>query len=93
MSQLYPMHFVPATQSVYIEQFESKNISSLNIRSPTIAFRPIIPKVLTKNVLSSTHNNMYNIMHSNVNSILPISDQRNYLISYNHLTSTYRSLS
>ncbi|CAF3557038.1 unnamed protein product [Rotaria sp. Silwood1] len=91
MSQLFPMNFVSSTQSIYIEQLESVNTS--NIKTPTIAFRPIIPKVLTKNVLSSTNDNIQNLLHSNTNLILTSNDQQDNSTGYNHLISTYRSLS
>jgi len=88
MSQLYPINFISSTQSIYIEQ-----ITSIDIKSPTIAFRPIIPKVLTKNILSSTIDNLQQLSHSNTNYILTNSDQQDYSAVYNHLTSTYKSLS
>ncbi len=88
MSQLYPINFISSTQSIYIEQ-----IASIDIKSPTIAFRPIIPKVLTKNILSSTTDNLQQLSHSNTNHILTNSDQPDYSTVYNHLTSTYKSLS
>jgi hypothetical protein len=88
MSQLYPINFISSTQSIYIEQ-----IVSIDIKSPTIAFHPIIPKVLTKNVLSSTIDNLQQLSHSNTNYILTNTDQQDYSTIYNHLTSTYKSLS
>ena len=93
MSQLYPVNFNPCTQSTYIEQIESTDNSSSNIKNPTIAFRPIIPRVLTRNVLSATSDNMQQLSHSNTNNLLFNSDQQDYPTAFNHLTSTYRSLS
>lgn len=93
MSQLYPVNYVPTTQTIYIDSIESINGSKGNLKSPTIAFRPIIPKVLTKNVLSATNDNLQNMVHSNTNFFLSASDQLDYSASYNHLSSTYRTLS
>ncbi|CAF3028596.1 unnamed protein product [Rotaria sp. Silwood2] len=93
MSQLFPINFISSTQSTYIEQIESINTSTSNIKTPTIVFRPIIPKVLTKNVLSSTIDNLQNLLHSNTNLILSTNDQQDSSTSYNHLISIYRSLS
>ncbi len=93
MSQLYPSSFILSTQSIYIEQLASDESSTTTIKSPAIAFRPIIPKVLTKNVLSSTADNLQQISHSNNNFTLTNNDQQDYSTIYNYLTSTYRSLS
>ncbi|CAF1047050.1 unnamed protein product [Rotaria sordida] len=93
ISQLFPINFIPSTQSIYIEHTESINTSTSNIKTSTIAFRPIIPKVLTKNVLSLTSENLQHIVNSNTNVILSTNDQQDYSTGYNHLTSTYRSLS
>ncbi|CAF4667555.1 unnamed protein product [Rotaria socialis] len=93
MSQLFPNSFTPCTQSIYIEQAETVNNSTTQVKSPTIAFRPIIPKVLTKNVLSATNENLQNMIHSNTNFFLSATDQQDYSASFNHLSSTYRSLS
>ncbi|CAF2142912.1 unnamed protein product, partial [Rotaria magnacalcarata] len=93
MSQLFPNSFTPCTQSIYIEQAETVNNSTTQVKSPTIAFRPIIPKVLTKNVLSATNENLQNMIHSNTNFFLSATDQQDYSASFNHLASTYRSLS
>lgn len=90
MSQLYPISYTSSTQSIYIEQnSQTDNSPTTN----TIAFRPIIPKVLTKNVLSSTVDNIQQLTHSNTNYILTNSDQQDYSTISNHLTSTYKSLS
>jgi len=93
MSQLYSINLIPSTQSIYIEQIVSIDNVTTNLKSPTIAFRRIIPKVLTKNVLSSTMDNLQQLSHSNTNFILSNNDQQDYSTGYNHLTSTYRSLS
>lgn len=93
MSQLYPLNFIPSTHSTYIEQITPTDNSIPNGKTPTIAFRPIIPKVLTKNVLSSTNENMQQLSHSYTNHILFSGDQQDYSTVYNHLTSTYRTLS
>jgi hypothetical protein len=93
ISQLYPINFIVSTQSIYIEQLASIENLPANVKNSTIAFRPIIPKVLTKNVLSSTTENLQNLVHSNGNYILTNSDQQDYSSVYNQLTSTYRSLS
>ncbi len=93
MSQLYPINFILSTQSIYIEQLASIENSAINPKNSTIAFRPIIPKVLTKNVLSSTTDNLQNLTNSNTNYILTNSDQSDNSTIYNPLTSTYRSLS
>ena len=93
MSQLYPINFIPSTQSIYIEHLASTDNLASNIKSSTIPFRPIIPKVLTKNVLSSTNENIQQLSHSSTNYILTDSDQQDYSTTYNYLTSTYRSLS
>lgn len=93
MSQLYPINYISSTQSTYIEQINSTDNSTTNIKIPTISFRPIIPKVLTKNVLSSTTDNIQQLSHSNTNYILSNSDQHDYSPISNHLTSTYKSLS
>jgi hypothetical protein len=93
MSQLYPINYTSTTQSIYIEQITPIDNSTTNIKTPTIAFRPIIPKVLTRNVLSSTTDNIQQLSNSNTNHILSNNDQQDYSNVYNHLTSTYRSLS
>ncbi len=93
MSQLYPINFISSTQSIYIDPTSSLDSSQSTLKSSTIAFRPIIPKVLTKNVLSSTHDNLQQLPHSTTNQILSTNDQQDYLTTYNHLTATYRSLS
>ncbi|CAF0765748.1 unnamed protein product [Adineta ricciae] len=91
VSQLYPISFIPSTHSIYIEQQIPSDSST--IKTPTIVFRPIIPKVLTKNVLSATNENLQQLSHSNTNQILSNGEQQDYSTVYNHLTSTYRSLS
>jgi hypothetical protein len=45
ISQLFPINFSSSTQSINIEQKESINNST--------SFRPIISKVLSKNMVSS----------------------------------------
>lgn len=91
MSQLYPISFIPSTHSTYIEHQTPTDTSS--IRTPTIAFRSIIPKALTKNVLSSTSDNIQQLSHSNTNQLLSTGEQQDHSAIFNHLTSTYRSLS
>jgi hypothetical protein len=93
MSQLYPINFNLSTQSIYIEQLVSAENAAINAKNLTIVFRPIIPKVLTRNVLSSTVDNIQHLSHSNTNHILTNSDQQDYSTVSNNLTSTYRSLS
>jgi hypothetical protein len=93
MSQLYPLNFNPSTHSIYIEQMTSIESFLSNSKNSTIAFRPIIPKVLTKNVLSSTNDNIQPLSHSYTNHVSSNGDQQDYATVYNHLTSTYRSLS
>ncbi|CAF3629224.1 unnamed protein product, partial [Didymodactylos carnosus] len=100
LSQLYPINLLPPTQSIYIEQLSTSPLISNSTNNndttkqkqfkiSTIAFRPIIPKALSKNVLSS----MENQQSSSTTNI-----EQDYLSSttitaYNHLASTYRSLS
>lgn len=93
MSQLYPVNFLLSTQSIYIEQSSSMENSTSTLKNSTIAFRPIIPKVLTKNVLSTTVDNLQQMSNSNTNPILANSEQQEYPSVYSSLTSTYRSLS
>lgn len=93
MSQLHPTNFASSTQSIYIEDKDAANNSSSQKKSPTISFRPIIPKVLTKNVLSATNENLQSMSHSSTNFILSNSDQQDFSASHNHLASTYRTLS
>ena len=93
MSQLYPVNFILSTQSIHIEQSPSMENSTATLKNPTISFRPIIPKVLTKNVLSATVDNLQQMSNSNTNPILSNSDQLEYPSVYSSLTSTYRSLS
>jgi hypothetical protein len=92
MSQLYPVNFNPLTQSTYIEPTESIDNASI-MKNSTIAFRPIIPKGLTRNTLSATNDNVQQLSHSNTNNLLTNSDPQDYSTVNNHLTSTYRSLS
>ena len=93
MSQLYPVNFISSTQSLSVEQMESTENSTSATKASTIAFRPIIPKVLTKNVLSATHDNMQQLSNSNTNGLLSTGDSQDYSSMSLHLTSTYRSLS
>ncbi len=92
MSQLYPMSFIPSTQSIYIEQRSSTDQATANPKPLAIAFRPIIPKALSKNVLSSTVDNLQQLSHSNTNFILTNIDQPENSSPYNRLTPTYQSL-
>ena len=94
MSQLYPANFVPSTQGFPNDQNDGSENGHCNGKPSTIAFHPIVPKVLTKNVLSSTTDNMHQLTHSNTNGLLSTAgDQQDQLSFYHHLASTYRSLS
>lgn len=93
ISQLYPVTFTLTTQSFPSEQSESGENSASNGKSSTTAFRSIIPKVLTKNVLSSTSDNVQHLAHSNTNGLLSADDSQEQSSFYQHLTTTYRSLS
>jgi len=63
MSQLFPISFLSSTQSIYIERKESTE----NFSNGPISFRPIISKVLSKNILSSMNNNISQMLYSNTN--------------------------
>ncbi|CAF1029135.1 unnamed protein product [Rotaria sordida] len=86
MSQLFSISFNSSTQSIYIKQKESMNSSLTNIKNSTITFRPIISKVLSKNVLSSTNENIPQLLYLNANNATHNGDQHDY-------SSTFRSLS
>lgn len=92
MSQLYPVNFILSTQSIYIEQTTPMDNSNVTLKNSTIVFRPIIPKVLTKNVLSATVDNLQQMSNSNTNSMLTNNDLQDSSSGYNHLSNTYRSL-
>jgi hypothetical protein len=79
MSQLFPINFNSSTHSIHIDKKESIDNLSTNNKNGPISFRPIIPKVLSKNVLSSTNDNIPHMLYFN-------GDQQDY-------SSTYRSLS
>ena len=79
MSQLFPINFNSSTHSIHIDKKESIDNFLTNNKNGPISFRPIIPKVLSKNVLSSTNDNIPHMLYFN-------EDQRDY-------SSTYRSLS
>lgn len=94
MSQLYPASFAPSTQAFPSDQNDGTENGLSNGKSSTIAFHPIIPKVLSKNVLSSTMENMHQLTNSATNGLLSTgTDQQDQLGFYQHLASTYRSLS
>ncbi|UJR22456.1 hypothetical protein I4U23_025514 [Adineta vaga] len=86
ISQLFPIHFNSLTQSTYIEQRESTNDMITNVKNSPIAFRPIIPKVLSRSLLSSTNDHISQMVHSNTNHLLVNGDQKDF-------SSTYRSIS
>ena len=94
MSQLYPANFAPSTQGFPSDQNDGYENGHYNGKPSTIAFHPIVPKVLTKNVLSSTTENMNQLAHSNTNGLLSAGgDPPDQLSFYHNLASTYRSLS
>ena len=93
ISQLYPVTFTPTTQSFPTEQSDAAENSTSNGKPSTTAFRSIIPKVLTKNVLSSTSDNVQHLAHSSTNGLLSAGDSQEQSSFYQHLTTTYRSLS
>lgn len=94
MSQLYPANFAVSTQGFPSDQTDGAENGLCNGKPSAIAFHPIIPKVLTKNVLSSTTENMQQLTHSNTNGLLSAGgDQQDQLGFYHNLASTYRSLS
>ncbi len=66
ISQLFPISFPSSTQSTYIEQKESTEGST--------TFRPIISKVLSKNILSSTNDSISQLLDSTIHP-----DQQSYL--------------
>ena len=79
MSQLFPISFNSSTHSTHIDKKDSvDNSSNINKNGP-ISFRPIVSKVLSKNVLSSTNDNIPQMLYSN-------DDQQDY-------SSTQRPLS
>ncbi|CAF0823433.1 unnamed protein product [Adineta ricciae] len=86
ISQLFPVNFNPLTQSTHIEQRESTTNVATNVKHSTIAFRPIIPKVLSKSLLSSTNDHISQMMPSNTSQFLLTDDQP-------EISSTYRSIS
>ena len=73
------MNFNSTTQSIHIDSLNSSENS-------TITFRPIIPKVLTRNILSSTVDNLQTITN------IEQQQQQDSASIYNNLSSTYRSL-
>lgn len=82
ISQFFPINFNSLTQSTHIEQKESTNIKSTS----SITFRPIISKSLSKNVFSSTNDNISQMLYSNSNHLLVNNDQQDN-------SSTYQSIS
>ncbi len=54
ISQLYPIRFSASTQSIHIER---KDSSENSLNNGPISFRPIISKVLSKNIPTSTNEN------------------------------------
>ncbi|CAF2105312.1 unnamed protein product [Rotaria magnacalcarata] len=84
MTQLFPISFNSITQSIHIEKQELTNNNLANIKNSPIAFRPIISKVLSRNVLSATNDSISQLLHSS--PLLLNDDQRDY-------SATYQSLS
>ncbi|CAF3534118.1 unnamed protein product, partial [Rotaria sp. Silwood2] len=65
---------------------ESTNNSLSNVINSTITFRPIISKVLSRSILSSTNDNIPQLLYSNTNNSIHNGDQHDY-------SSKFRSLS
>ncbi|CAF0893475.1 unnamed protein product [Adineta steineri] len=78
ISQLFPINFNLLTQSTYIDQKES--LDNNNNKTNSNTFRPILSKILSKNILSSTNDTISQLVYSN-----PL-DQHD-------ISSTYRSIS
>lgn len=94
MSQLFPTNFLPSNQSFPVDQADgSEQTPKNNSKLSSSTFRRIIPKVLTRSVLSSTNENLHQLTSSNTNGVLSMADQQDYRNLYQHLPLSFRSSS